>query len=266
MINDDKWIYKKDEKGIPTVAPWLDSTCWTWQVLQEDHPGRDTLSWAGAWEGGARATGSHIGSVTGGPIHWGCHHRKQCLGVLGTPWFSRRRFCCGIGMNLAKILAKGRLSLFAFRGVDISEQIVRIEMEVKQQPNVDALRPGKHDEAWALQAVSEPIGHVMALVEKSWYIHIVLGQILIVGWKPNILQFRWTYILIQRKSPWYAMVVGWTPHGSAGARHMAFDDLEWVSDSSFRLGDRVWAQGREATMTEWSYKKKYKKVIVQWMM
>lgn len=30
------------------------------------------------------------------------------------------------------------------------------------------------------------------------------------------------------------------------ARHMAFDDLEWVSDTSFRLGDRVWAQGREA--------------------
>ena len=29
-------------------------------------------------------------------------------------------------------------------------------------------------------------------------------------------------------------------------RHMAFDDLEWVSDTAFRLGDRVWAQGREA--------------------
>ena len=49
-------------------------------------------------------------------------------------------------MNLAKIFP-GRLSLFASRGVDISEQIVRIEMEVKQQPNVDALRPGKHDES-----------------------------------------------------------------------------------------------------------------------
>jgi hypothetical protein len=33
-----------------------------------------------------------------------------------------------------------------------------------------------------------------------------------------------------------------------------------VSDSSFRLGDRVWAQGREATMTEWSYKKNIKKL------
>lgn len=32
---------------------------------------------------------------------------------------------------------------------------------------------------------------------------------------------------------------------------MAFDDLEWVSDTSFRLGDRVWAQGREAR-NEWS--------------
>ena len=31
-------------------------------------------------------------------------------------------------------------------------------------------------------------------------------------------------------------------------RHMPFDDLEWVSDSSFRLGERVWAQGREGTI------------------
>ena len=49
------------------------------------------------------------------------------------------------------------------------------------------------------------------------------------------------------------MIVGWSLHdlhGSAGARHMAFDDLEWVSDSSFRLGDRVWAQGREAMMEQ----------------
>ena len=29
-------------------------------------------------------------------------------------------------------------------------------------------------------------------------------------------------------------------------RHMAFDDLEWISDTVFHLGDRVWAQGREA--------------------
>ncbi|CAE7906762.1 unnamed protein product, partial [Symbiodinium microadriaticum] len=28
-------------------------------------------------------------------------------------------------------------------------------------------------------------------------------------------------------------------------RHMAFDDLEWISDTVFHLGDRVWAQGRE---------------------
>ena len=27
---------------------------------------------------------------------------------------------------------------------------------------------------------------------------------------------------------------------------MAFDDLEWISDTVFHLGDRVWAQGREA--------------------
>ncbi|CAE7204717.1 prsA [Symbiodinium natans] len=31
-------------------------------------------------------------------------------------------------------------------------------------------------------------------------------------------------------------------------RHMAFDDLEWISDTSFHLGDRVWAQGREGTV------------------
>lgn len=71
-----------------------------------------------------------------------------------------------------KITQEGRYIEDAITGnrVDISEQIVRIEMEVKQQPNVDALR------------------------------------------------------------------------------HMAFDDLEWVSDSSFRLGDRVWAQGREGVV------------------
>lgn len=32
---------------------------------------------------------------------------------------------------------------------------------------------------------------------------------------------------------------------------MAFDDLEWVAESSFRLGDRVWAQGREAVHALW---------------
>ena len=139
MINDDKWIYKKDEKGIPTVAAMVGFDLLNLAGIAGGSPrtGHPELS----WRLGRRGQGHRI------PYRI-CHRRADTLRmpspetVPWCPWFSRRRFCCGIGMNLAKILAKGRLSLFAFRGVDISEQIVRIEMEVKQQPNVDALRPG----------------------------------------------------------------------------------------------------------------------------
>ena len=66
------------------------------------------------------------------------------------------------------------MRFLASQGVDISEQIVRIEMEVKQQPNVDALRPGIYE----LRRQSAP--GMCQNMSKFWYIHIVLGPIPIV--------------------------------------------------------------------------------------
>ena len=239
-------IYKKDEKGIPTVAmvgfDLLNLAGIAGGSPRTGHPWR-----AGAWEGPGPPDPISDLSQEGRYIEDAITGNSALVSLVRLG-FRGEDFAVELGWIWQRFLP-GRLSLFASRGVDISEQIVRIEMEVKQQPNVDALRPGSFAGSlwtnWARDGTCRKILVHPRFSRSNPHCWLKTQYFAVpVNIYHHISLFRGN-----RHGCWL------TPHGSAGARHMAFDDLEWVSDSSFRLGDRVWAQGREATMTEWSYKK-----------
>lgn len=105
MINDDKWIYKEDEKGIPTVA-MVGFDLLKLAGIAGGSPRTGHPELAGAWEGPGPPADPISDpldlSQEGRYIEDAITGNSALVSLVCLGFRLWRRFCCGIGMNLAK--------------------------------------------------------------------------------------------------------------------------------------------------------------------